>query len=465
MIENFKDKEQPLLFPEAAFETYKHKFVIKRDGRIVAFNKDKITDSIFRAAIEVGGRDRALAEKLADKVVQLLNEIYPENTIPTVEDIQDLTEKVLVENGHFKTAKAYILYRHEHKRIREGKESRIIVEDNIPYKVLWRIFVWNVDHDCDSIEKLNKMVKDGRLNKLVVEAEQKYDEDVKDVADEILKKMDKVKLVIISGPSCSGKTTTLIKLSEILEEKKVKFVSINIDNYFKDLHAHPKDEYGDYDFETPHALDLKLINEHLYRLVNGEKVKLPHYDFKIGKRIPDVYEIQLKENEIILIDSLHGLYGEMTSSIPHDLKFKLYLETLCQLRDLDGEFVRWADLRMLRRMIRDSWQRAYSPIMTVGHWHYVRKSEMQYIIPYIYKTDYILNTSLPYELVVLKKYLFKYFPEIIKAYEPDPKKVDAYIRAKRIYKVLGQIEDIEDDSFVPKNSLLREFIGGSCYTY
>ena len=147
------------------------------------------------------------------------------------------------------------------------------------------------------------------------------------------------------------------------------------------LEEHPKDEYGDYDFETPEALDLALINEHLFKLLRGEEIKMPQYDFKTGRRALGIKKFHLKKGDILLIDSLHGLYPKMTSSVPHEMKFKLYIEALCQIRDKNGEFVRWADLRMLRRMARDSWQRSYDPEKTVGHWHYVRRSEKRNIVP------------------------------------------------------------------------------------
>ncbi|MDI6641147.1 MAG: ATP cone domain-containing protein [Elusimicrobiota bacterium] len=460
-----KEPAQQTLFPEEELVSYKITHVVKRDGRIVAFNKDKITDSIFRAAVEVGGQNRELSEELAYKVVELINQTYPVGSTPTVEEIQDLTEKVLVENGHFKTAKAYILYRQEHKRLREGKESRIVVEDNIPYKILWRVFTWNIDHECETTEKLNKRLSDGTFQKLVEDAERQYHEEIEKVAAEIIARRDKIRIIIVAGPSSSGKTTTTIKITETLSNAGIKLLPLNLDNYFKNLDEHPKDEYGDYDFETPQALDLNLINEHLFQLVQGKTIKMPVYDFKTGKRSSESKEVTLKPNQILIIDSLHGLFSEMTASIPHDLKFKFYIEALCQLRDSHGEFMRWADLRMLRRMVRDSWHRSYDPKRTVGHWHYVRRSEMKYIVPYINKVDYIFNGALPYELPVHKKYLYKYFPEILKMYESDSKKVDAYIRAKRVYNLLSEVDELQDDSIIPKNSLLREFIGGSCYNY
>ncbi|MDD5687716.1 MAG: ATP cone domain-containing protein [Elusimicrobia bacterium] len=457
-------KETNMMFPEDEITSFKINRIIKRDGRIVAFDKDKIIDAIFRAAVEVGGGNRELADSLANKVVAMINRTYSQDAIPSVEEIQDLVEKALVENGHYTTAKAFILYRAEHKRLREGKQEKIIVQDNIPYKILWKFFTWNVDHNCDSAEKLNKQVKDGTIKKLISDAEKLYHSEIEKVAQRIVADKDKIRMVIVAGPSSSGKTTTTTKIGEVLKKENLDFILLNLDNYFKDIEEHPKDEYGDYDFEAPQALDLALINEHLSALIEGKTVKMPFYDFKTGKRFLNKTEFKLEPNQILLIDSLHGLYDELTKSIPHSMKFKFYIEAICQIRDKEGEFVRWSDLRMLRRMVRDSWHRSYDPVRTVGHWHYVRRSEMKYIVPFINKVDYVFNGALPFELPIHRKFMMNKFPEIIKAYESDPHKLDAYIRAKRVYKLLGEFEDL-DESLVPKNSLLREFIGGSSYKY
>jgi len=452
------------LFSEKDIISYKIAHIIKRDGRIVSFDKDKITDSIFCAAVEVGGADKELADSLANKVVSMINQIYPQDATPSVEEIQDLTERILVQNGHFSTAKAYILYRDEHRRIREGKDEKITVQDNIPYKTIWKLFTWNVDNSCDTAKKLNLQIKENTIKNLIKNAENVYDKEIEKVAKKISNNKSKIRLIIVAGPSSSGKTTTTIKIGEALEKEKISFVTLNLDNYFRNLAEHPKDAYGDYDFETPEALDLPLINQHLYDLLEGKSIKMPHYDFKTGKRSIDKKEFKLEPNQILLIDSLHGLYDELTKSIPNSMKFKFYIEAICQIRDNEGEFVRWSDLRMLRRMVRDSWHRGYNPTQTVGHWHYVRRSEMKYIVPFINKADYIFNGALPYEFPIYKNILIKQFPEIIKFFENDPKRLDAYIRAKRVYKLLSEFEDL-DNTLIPKNSLLREFIGGSTYKY
>jgi len=452
-------------FPPELSEYHKISKVIKRSGKIVSFDRNKITDSIFRAALEVGGENRERAERLTDEVVKLINNTYHPDSPVTIEDIQDLVEKVLVENGHYRTAKAYILYRAEHARLREHKEMQIQIDDNVPYKVLWRVYTWNVDHGCDTVENLNRTINEGKFARLVGDAEQAYHQEIERVAERILERRDKIRLIIVAGPSCSGKTTTTTKIGEALKNHGIVFSLVNVDNYFLPLDQQPKDEYGDYDFETPQALDLRLINEHLYRLViKREEIQMPCYDFKTGGRKKETVSLRLKNNEILLIDSLHGLYPEMTVSLPQGTKFKFYIEALCQIKNAGGEFVRWADLRMLRRMVRDSWNRAYNPEKTVGHWHYVRRSEKTHIVPFINKADYVFNGALPYELSIYKKFLSSCLPAIVEKYELDSRKTDAFIRARRVYELLKSLKE-GDVSVIPHNSLLREFIGGSSYKY
>jgi len=275
-----------------------------------------------------------------------------------------------------------------------------------------------------------------------------------------------VKIVIIAGPSSSGKTTTTIKLSHLLTKIGLSLVPLTVDNYYLNLELHPKDEYGDYDFETPQALDLELINEHLARLIAGEEVRIPFYDFKTGNRHASrTTPMQVRPDDVILIDSLHGLYADMTQGVDDERKFKLYIEPLLQMKGPDGEFVRWADLRLMRRMVRDATHRAYKPQQTLEHWHYVRRSEMRNIVPYINTTDYIVNSGLPYELPVMRARLFDHFEEWVEQYRDDPLREDAFTRAERVYNLLKSVTPVEDDLTIPPDSLLREFIGGSCYEY
>jgi len=336
---------------------------------------------------------------------------------------------------------------------------------NIPKMVIQNVLEWNSAHGVDTIAGLNKRVREGTFPALVQEGDKEYVRNVVRAADEIIKHRDAVRIVIIAGPSSSGKTTTTIKLNERLQTAGLNIIPINLDNYFFDLEMHPKDEFGDYDFEVPEALDLDLINAHLADLIKGKTVHVPRYNFKTGKREKKTNPLKLERNQILLIDSLHGLYEKMTRSVPREMKFRLYIETLSQLKDNEDNWVRWTDIRLLRRMVRDSWHRSYDPVRTIGHWHYVRKSEMRYIVPFITTVDFVLNGALPFELPIHKKFMFPYFAKAIEEFKGNVRREDAYIRAKRVQKLLSEIEVVEDDSCVPKTSLLREFIGGSVYAY
>ena len=440
--------------------------VVKRTGAIVPFTKDRITNAIYRAAVAVGGRDRSIAEDLADQVVAMLEQALPADHTPTVEEIQDVVEKVLIENGRARTAKAYILYRDERARQRVERARRSAhPSENIPWHKIWDVLNWAVDHDLHTVERLNARIARGEFPEIVRETGRAYDEDITTASEVIGERRDQVKLVIIAGPSSSGKTTTTIKLSHLLKRMGITLIPLTVDNYFFDLDLHPRDEFGDYDFETPQALDLELINDHLVRLIAGEEVRTPFYDFKGGKRHDDHTPMQIGPNDVILIDSLHGLYADMTQSVDNAQKFKLYIEPLLQMKGPDGKYVRWTDLRLMRRMVRDAAYRAYDPQRTLEHWHYVRSSEMRNIIPYVNTTDYIVNSGLPYELPVMRARLFDHFARWAEEYKDDPLREDARVRAQRVHRLLQAVTPVEDDSAIPPDSLLREFIGGSCYEY
>jgi uridine kinase len=441
-------------------------YVIKRNGAVVPFNQERITNAIYRAAVAVGGRDRSIAEYLSDEVVERLKQSLEEDEIPTVEGIQDIVEKVLIEDGHARTAKAYILYRHEQSRRRRAKISKLDRDSgNIPYRKIWEVLSWAVDHNLNTVAGLNERIARGEFPDIVHESDEAYEEDVATAADLVLARREEVKITVIAGPSSSGKTTTTTKLAERLRREGLTLVALNVDNYFYDLELHPRDEFGDYDFETPQALELELINEHLVALLEGKEVQLPRYDFKTGKRTTQTTPMRMGKNEIILIDSLHGLFGPMTEGIPDEKKFKLYIETLLQMKGEDGRFIRWTDLRLMRRMLRDAAHRAYDPRQTLLHWHYVRSSEMRNIIPYINTTDYIVNGALSYELPIMRPRLIDHFEQWVADYRDDPNRQDAWMRAHRVYGLLQSVTPVADDSAIPPTSLLREFIGGSAYEY
>lgn len=441
-----------------------NKTIIKRDGQVVCYDRSRIVKAIFKAAASVGGFGFEEADRLTHLVEQRVAESYAEQ-VPTVEDLQDSVEALLMENGHVKTARAYIIYRHQRTEIRTARRGAVEATDNIPYKRIYEVLRWNIEHGCESIESLNMIMEDGHYPSLVSDCELRYANECRAASQRVLDHGDGMRLVIVAGPSSSGKTTTTIKMQEQLFIHGKKLKAINVDHYFFDLEQHPKDEFGDYDYETPQALDIDLINQHLEQLLAGKRVKTPHYDFHTGKRTLNVHEMQLGNDEILLMDCLHGLHSDMTQSVSDHHKFRLYIETLGQLRNEAGDFMRWADHRLLRRMIRDSWSRNHDPLDTLTHWHYVRKSELQYIIPFIANVDFLVNSAMPYEFPILKNKLMHFFPKAEGLYRKDPKRQDAHLRARRIMQFLEPLHACSDDGNIPSDSLFREFIGGSEYGY
>lgn len=453
---------------EAATGTRDMSHIIKRDGRVVPFTKLRISNAIFRAGVAVGERDHDGAEKLADLVIRHVGEMPWAGTFPSVEEIQDVVEKILIENGKFRISKAYILYRSDRTRKRLGRELHDPRKgDPIPWKKIWHILNWAIDHRVHTVSEFNGRIRRGEFGALVRESEDEYQMDIVRASDAILARKSEIRVVIVAGPSSSGKTTTTIKISQHLAKEGFRFVPFHVDHYFHDLDKHPRDEYGDYDYETPQALDLDLINRHLKRLLDGETVAVPKFDYKAGKRIDNHHEMKLEKGEILLIDSLHGLYRDMTGNIPNEQKFRLYIESLLQMRDNDGKYIRWADLRMLRRMTRDKDARFVDPKFTVEHWRYVRDSELDHIVPFVNSVDYIVNGALPYELPVMKRKWLTTFREWEPQYADRADRKDAFERVARIRALFETIEDISesDEKEIPPTALLREFIGGSGYKY
>ncbi|MGQ0721387.1 MAG: ATP cone domain-containing protein [Candidatus Eiseniibacteriota bacterium] len=435
--------------------------IVKRNGEIVPFHREKITVAIYKAAAAIGGHDRPLSERLSAQVVEALEATYDDDTPPTVEEIQDVVERVLIKNGHAKTAKTYILYRHERARMRDERRTGRI--ENIPYKAMWQSLDWAVAHGCETVQKLNAVMREGRLPGLIADADARYEGILDAAAAAIRERGQSLRFIIVAGPSSSGKTTTTLKLSERLGAHGIPVIPLALDNYFFDLELHPQDEHGDHDFETPEAMDLQLVNHHLAELDAGRGIDVPKYDFKAGRRTSVTTRFDPKPGTLVLLDTLHGLYPGLTESVPAEHKFKVYIETIGQMKDANGRYIRWTDVRMLRRMIRDSQHRGYSPESTILHWHYVRRSELKHIIPFQGMADFLVDSGLAYELPFLKLHLFARFADFIKKWANDERRLDGWIRAKRVDELLSSIADVKDDSAVPARSLLREFIGGSAY--
>jgi uridine kinase len=446
--------------------------IVKRDGRAVPFRREKISSAVYRAAVACGGRDQEEAERVTDDVLALLAHRQDRSSSPvpgswpTVEEVQDLVEKALIERGHARTAKAYIVYRYEHALKRAGRESLTYSAENIPYRKLWEALSWANDHDCVTLEQLSHLIARGGFPALVDEADSFYERELDAAVEKIAERRDEIRVVIVAGPSSSGKSTAVLKMREKLSSAGIATVPLTVDNYFFDLDVHPKIGKDDHDFETPQALDVALINEHLSALVSGSSVVVPRYDFKTGKRSGDAGSVSLPPGSVLILDSLHGLFPGMTAGVPEEIKFRLYVETLSQVKGRDGRYIRWADVRMLRRIVRDMQFRNYSPRSTIAHWHLVRRSELRYIVPELRRAHAVVNSFLPYELPVMKSRLQAVLGPLIEEFRNGADDMqEALERAVRVQALFDQVPAMMDENAVPPRSLLREFIGGSAYDY
>ncbi len=302
---------------------------------------------------------------------------------------------------------------------------------------------------------LNEIVTTGKYNDIIMLAEARYNSQLSNVANRIYDKKGKTKIILLAGPSSSGKTTTSKKLEIYLKAKGFKTHSLSIDDYFLDREKTPKLPNGDYDFESIRAIDIDKFNEDLIKLLNGVKVNIPTFNFITGKREYKKNYLQLSEDDIIIIEGLHALNDELTKEIDDSLKFKIYISPLTQLNIDNHNRVHTSDTRRLRRIVRDNKYRGYNASDTLKSWENILDGEEKYVFPYQDKADVIINSALIYELGVLKTYAE---PLLFSVHEDD----EVYPEAIRLINFLRNFLPIPSDD-IPKESLLREFIGGSIF--
>jgi uridine kinase len=304
------------------------------------------------------------------------------------------------------------------------------------------------------VSSLNDMIKNGHGRELVLISEALHEKKIASIADHIYQnKM--IKLVLIAGPSSSGKTSFVHRLSVQLRVNGLKPLPISLDNYFLPRDKTPKDEFGNYNFETIDALDLELFNDQIIKLMQGEEVELPIFNFKRGVREEKGQIVQLEKNQIILVEGIHGLNERLTRDIPKDSKYRVYISALTQLNLDEHNRISTTETRLLRRIVRDNQFRSSDAEETILMWPSVRKGEENYIFPYQEDADIMFNSSLPYELPVIKRYA----EPLLKDIDSDSK---AFSVAQELLEVLSYFVPLEDESAIPPNSLIKEFIGGSC---
>lgn len=314
---------------------------------------------------------------------------------------------------------------------------------------------WGKLIGIENAAELNEVVSTGEYEKLIHLAEAYYNNQLADAAERIYENKENVKLVLIAGPSSSGKTTTSKKLEVYLRSKGINTYQISIDDYFVNKIDTPLDENGDLDLESLRAVDVQLFNKHLSKLLEGEKVLIPQYNFMTGEREYKKKWVELGKNDVIIIEGLHGLNEELTMSIERRNKFKIYISPLTQLNLDNHNRIHTSDTRKLRRIVRDNKHRGYSASDTIRQWDKIRVGEEKYIFPYQDDADMVINSALIYELGILKTYVE---PLLFSVEEDD----DMYPEALRLINFLRNLLPMPSDT-VPVDSVLREFIGGSCF--
>ncbi|MDR1707331.1 MAG: nucleoside kinase [Prevotella sp.] len=343
-----------------------------------------------------------------------------------------------------------------------NRENPVELEPVIPQKKMYNVYKEHLKFlniiGLDNVGDMNKANQQGEMPRIIKISEAYQEKAIANIAAEIASHTGNgIKVVLISGPSSSGKTTFRMRLEVQMMVNLIKPVGLSLDDYFVNRENTPLDENGGYDFESLYALDISKFNEDLEKLLRGEEVELPTFNFTTGQREYKGHRLQLEENSILIIEGIHGLNPELTRSIPDNFKYKIYVSALTTISLDDHNWIPTTDNRLLRRLVRDYRYRNYSAIDTISRWPSVRKGEDKWIFPYQENADVMFNSAMMYELAALRKYAEPILSQV-------PNNVPEYAEAHRLLKFLKYFNYINDRE-LPPTSLLREFLGGSSFKY
>jgi uridine kinase len=327
---------------------------------------------------------------------------------------------------------------------------------NGEYPKLWATFQeygrWQERLDLADVGMLNDAIESGRGREVILVSEALHDGKTAEIARQIAEARDRTRLVLISGPSSSGKTTFSRRLSIQLLSQGLRPFPLEMDNFFVDREKTPRDENGEYDFESFDALDRDLLNEDLERLLRGEEVRLPRFDFQSGKRVPGE-AVRLGANAVIIMEGIHGLNPALLPRFESGQAYRIYASALTQLNLDRHNRISTTDTRLIRRIVRDASQRGHSPAFTISVWENVRRGERKNIFVYQENCDSIFNSALVYELAALRPIA----EPLLRQVGPE---LPEYVEAKRLLAFLAWFRPLSPE-FIPDDSILREFIGGS----
>ncbi|MGE9899884.1 nucleoside kinase [Mitsuokella multacida] len=310
---------------------------------------------------------------------------------------------------------------------------------------------------CRYVTDLNRAIRSGRISEVIRVSEALQEKHIAEIADYIAKHRQKLRLILIAGPSSSGKTSFAQRLRVQMQVMGLRPFSISLDNYFVNREDTPKTPAGAYDYECLEALDVDLFNKDMFALLKGESVVLPRYNFKTGEREWEGQTpLTLEKSQPIIVEGIHGLNEKLTAAIPRDYKFKIYVSALTQLNIDAHNRIPTTDARLIRRLVRDYQFRGASALKTLKQWPDVRQGEEKYIFPYQEEADVMFNSSMIYELSALRRYAVP----MLEAVTPD---VPEYTKARRLLDFCQYFLDLPDEEDVPNNSILREFIGKSVF--
>jgi uridine kinase len=339
----------------------------------------------------------------------------------------------------------------------QPEEVQELVEQKKMFEIFREFSHWNQVLNVTNISDLNNAAENSKAERLIKVSEALHEKKIGQIADMIAKNKDEIKIVLISGPSSSGKTTFSKRLAIQLLVNGIRPINLSLDNYFVDREKTPLDKNGQYDFEALEALDIELFNQQLIDLFDGKEVSIPKFSFELGKRMFNGEKLKMNDDNILIIEGIHGLNPQLTPLIENSKKFKVYVSALTNINIDNQTRIPTTDNRLIRRIIRDYRYRNYSALETISRWESVRRGEDKHIFPYQEEADVMFNSALLYELAVLKPYAEPILLEV------QPNQTE-YAEAKRLLKFFSYFKPIQPRE-IPPTSILREFLGGSSFTY